>query len=80
MGDYTKGMLALGGTHLVGSTLGGVFQGQAASKAAEIQRQQMELEKRKAEQDEAQRQLINANNRYAPRISYGPQTGMIRSA
>lgn len=87
MGDYTKGMLALGGMQMAGSAAGGLFQGQQASKNAELQKiqqqqqqQQIDLQRQQAEKDEAQRQLINSNNRYATRIVYGPQTGMIRRA
>ncbi len=77
MGDYTKGMIGLGGMQMAGSTVGGLFQGQAVYKAAE---QQEKENLRRFQAEEEQRKLINANNAYAPRVSYGSGTGMIRRA
>lgn len=66
-------MLGLAGTQVVGSTIGGMFQGQSASNALELQKRQMD-------QDQAQRELINKNNAYAPLLTYGRPSGMVGRA
>lgn len=54
----------------VAGMMGGMFQGEAAEK-------QVELEQQKMQQDEAQRQLINRNNAYSPRVTYNSRNGLI---
>ena len=65
--------MGMAGTQIVGRTIGDMIQGQSALK-------QLEFQKQRADGDQAQRDLINENNKYAPKISYDSGTAMIRTA
>lgn len=68
--DWMKYSAVTAGLQGLTGAAGGYFQGQSAEE-------QLALEKLKNSQDQAQRELINRNNSYSPRLTFNQQPGLI---
>jgi len=73
----TKMMLGMTGGQAVTGLIGSVVGNSMQRKVAE---QNLAFQQQEADRDQAQRDLINRNNAYAPKITYGRRSGLIGGA